>query len=165
MTVHSSSLETQAKTTGPTPVSLARPFPRQRVRIGLSTTLIGFLVFLVGARPAMFGLDRSPVVGFVQIALMLVGLAFICIGGYLSLAALWYKQPPTIPAEIGLRLVATGYVISVFCGMADIFGFGSHPLPGVPYFGPLQAAGVEFGEILIAIGFLLLIPYRLSNRP
>jgi len=105
------------------------------------------------------------VVGFVQIAVMLVGLAFICIGGYLSLAALWYKQPATIPAEIGLRLVATGYVICVFCGMADVFGFGSHPLPGVPYFGPLQAAGVEFGEIIIAIGFLLLIPYRLSNRP
>ena len=49
--------------------------------------------------------------------------------------------------------------------MADIFGFGSQPLPAVPYFGPLQAAGVEFGEIIIAVGFLLLIPYRLANRP
>ncbi|PJH76592.1 MAG: hypothetical protein CO064_00395, partial [Anaerolineae bacterium CG_4_9_14_0_8_um_filter_58_9] len=60
---------------------------RFRVRLGLSVTLLGFIVFLVGARPELFFLDRSPVVGFVQIAVFLVGLALICMGGYVSLMA------------------------------------------------------------------------------
>lgn len=139
-------------------------YPKWRVRIGLTTTLIGFLVFLLGARPALFGLDRSPVVGFIQIAVFLVGLATICLGGYSSLAALWKPGTHSIAADIGLRLVATGYLICVFTGMADVFGFGSQPPPQVPYFGPWQARGVEIGEIVIAAGFLLLIPYNHHSK-
>jgi hypothetical protein len=141
-------------------VPLAPHFPTGRVRFGLATTLMGLLVFLLGARPSLFHLDRSPVIGFVQIAVFLVGLAIICIGGYLSLAALWMGEPKSILADIGLRLVSTGYVVAVFAGMADVFGFGSQPLPQVPYFGPWQARGVELGEAIIALGFLMLIPYR-----
>ncbi|NMC53449.1 MAG: hypothetical protein GYA48_07410 [Chloroflexi bacterium] len=133
-------------------------YSRSRVRLGLSTTLAGLLIFLLGARPGIFGLDRSPVIGFVQIAVFLVGMAIICVGGYMSLMALWKGRTPSIAADIGLRLVSTGYVVAVFTGMADVFGFGSHPLPEVPYFGPLQARGVVIGEIIIGIGFLLLLP-------
>ncbi len=132
---------------------------RTRIRVGLVTTFIGLFVFTVGAKPGWFGWDRSPVVGFVQISVFLVGLAIICIGGYISLLALWRGEPRTIAADIGLRLVSTGYVIAVFAGMADVFGMGSQPLPQVPYFGPWQATGVLIGQIVIAIGFLLLIPY------
>lgn len=134
--------------------------PRRRIRIGVSLTLLGYLMFLLGARPDLFGADRSPVIGFVQVAVMLIGLGFICIGGYISLMALWKGKDPTIAADIGQRLVATGFVLAIFAGMADIFGFGSHPLPGVPYFGPLQARGVIIGEAIITIGFLLLIPKK-----
>lgn len=141
-----------------------RPYSRRRIRTGLIVTLIGFVIFLIGVRPAIFGLDRSPVIGFVQIAVFLVGLALICIGGYLSMMALWKKQQPSIAADLGLRLVATGYVIAVFAGMADIFGLGSHPLPGLPYFGHWQAFGVESGQAIIAIGFLLLIPFRKKDE-
>jgi hypothetical protein len=63
-------------------------------------------------------------------------------------------------ADIGMRLISTGYVIAVFTGMADVFGMGSQPLPGVPYFGPWQSAGVLIGQIMIAIGFLMMIPYH-----
>jgi hypothetical protein len=135
-----------------------------RIRIGLSVVLFGFLVFLVGVRPALFGLDRSPVVGFVQISVFLVGLAVICIGGYITMMAFWRNGNRTIPADIGSRLVATGYVVAVFSGMADVFGFGSQVRPRVPFFGPWQAAGVQIGEMLIAIGFLLLIPYQLQKK-
>ncbi len=131
---------------------------RQRVRLGLLTTLIGLLIFLMGSRPALFGLDRSPVVGFVQISVFLVGLAIICIGGYIGLMTFWKNGDRTIAAEIGSRLVATGYVVAVFSGMADVFGFGTRPPPAVPVFGPWQATGVQIGECLIAIGFLMLIP-------
>lgn len=133
---------------------------RRRVRVGVILTLLGFGMFLLGARPDLFGADRSPVIGFVQIAVFLVGLGVICIGGYISLAALWRGRTPTIAADIGLRLVATGFVLAVFAGMADVFGLGSHPLPGVPYFGHLQARGIILGEAVITLGFLLLIPYE-----
>ncbi len=157
-----------------TPTPSFTPFPdttpkpsrgwRTRAHTGLAVTLAGFLVFLLGARPSLFGLDRSPVVGFVQVAMFLVGLAIISLGGYASLMALWKGQPVSIAAEIGQRMVATGYVIAVFSGMADIFGMGSHPLPGVPFFGPLQALGVEIGQLLIAVGFIMLVPFG-KDRP
>src|SRR5512143_19492 len=79
---------------------------RMRVRSGLFLALVGLLVFLVGARPSLFGLDRSPVVGFVQIAVFLVGLAIICMGGYVGLMAFWRNGSRTIAADIGSRLVA-----------------------------------------------------------
>ena len=65
---------------------------------------------LIGAKPSWFGFDRSPVVGFIQIAVMLIGLAIICISGYTAVHALWRKRQPPIAADIGLRLVSTGYV-------------------------------------------------------
>lgn len=131
----------------------------RQVRFGLILTLVGLFIFLLGARPSLFGMDRSPVIGFVQLATLLVGLAIICLGGYICLAALWNSTPRSIAADIGLRLVTTGYVIAVFAGMADIFGFGSHRYPDLlPYFGPLQAIGVQIGEAIIAIGFIMLLP-------
>lgn len=135
---------------------------RLRTRTSLITTFVGLFIFLVGTKPDWFGWDRSPVVGFVQIAVFLIGLGIICIGGSMGLLGLWRGTHRTIPADIGLGLVSTGYVVSVFTGMADVFGMGSQPLPLVPYFGPWQASGVLAGQVLIAVGFLLLIPYRLK---
>lgn len=131
---------------------------RLRIRLGLSLLILGLLIFVLGTDPGLFGLDRSPVTGFVQISVFLIGLASICMGGYITLSSLWNGSQRTIGADIGLRLVATGYVISVASGMADVFGFGSQPFPKIPYFGPLQAVGVIIGEAVIASGFLLLIP-------
>ena len=156
----------EAQTAAPDLIRSDSPrFPtpsRLRVRVGLALTLFGLWVFMVGAKPGWFSLDRSPVVGFVQIAVFLVGLAMICIGGYIGMLTLWKGTQRTIAADFGLRLVSTGYVVAVFAGMADVFGMGSQFLPDVPYFGPWQAAGVLIGEIMIAIGFLMLIPYRTS---
>ena len=139
-------------------------YPMRRIRIGLALTLIGFLIFLIGARPDVFGLDRSPVIGFVQVAVFIVGLAVICVGGYISLMALWKDQHIGILADIGQRLVATGYVVMVFAGMADIFGLGSHVFPSLPYFGIWQQRGVEFGQALTALGFFLMIPFGTPQR-
>lgn len=130
-----------------------------RIRIGMVVMIFGFVVYLLGADPSVFGMDRSPVTGFVQIAVFLIGLAFMCIGGYITLNALWNGQEKSILADIGLRVVATGYVVAVACGMADIFGFGNHPFPEIPYFGPVQALGVMVAEAVIVLGFLMIIPY------
>ncbi|MBK9926046.1 MAG: hypothetical protein IPP66_12240 [Anaerolineales bacterium] len=137
-----------------------------RIRFSLISVIFGFFVFSVGAKPNWYGWDRSPVVGFIQIAVFLIGLAMICIGGYVGLVALWGKEPRSIIADIGMRLVGTGYVVSVFTGMADIFGMGTQPLPMVPYFGPWQSGGVLIGQIVTAIGFLMMIPYhQFFRRP
>lgn len=130
-----------------------------RLRVGIIFTIVGLFVYILGANPAIFGLDRSPVTGFIQIAVFLVGLAIICIGGFITLNALWNGEEKSIAADFGLRLVATGYVIAVATGMADVFGLGNHTFPNIPYFGPWQAVGVMIGEAVILIGFLMIIPY------
>jgi hypothetical protein len=134
-------------------------YSRRRIRNGLMVTLIGFFIFLLGARPSIFGLDRSPIIGFVQIAALLLGLGIICIGAYICMIGLWKNSPISIAAEIGMRMVATGFVIAVVAGMADVFGLGSHPL-SKPFFGPIQALGVQIGELVIASGILLMVPYH-----
>ncbi len=135
-----------------------------RIRFSLMCVGLGLFIFVVGAKPSWFGWDRSATVGFIQIAVFLVGLALICTGGYVGLAALWGKEQRTIIADIGLRLIGTGYVIAVFTGMADVFGMGSQALPKVPYFGPWQAGGVLMGQFVIAVGFLMLIPYHYHSN-
>lgn len=153
--------QSAALTADATTEQIPQRYSVSRVRGGLLLTTVGFLIFMLGVRPGLFGLDRSPVIGFVQIATFLVGLGIVCVGGYISLLGLWGNSPLSILADIGSRLVATGYVVSVFSGMADVFGFGSHlPPESIPYFGEWQALGVTFGEAVIAIGFMLLVPFR-----
>jgi hypothetical protein len=135
-----------------------------RIRLGLVITVGGFLVFMVGCHPALIGMDRSMLVGVVQVVVLLVGLLVICLGGYVCVVALWKGQPLSIPADIGLRLIGTGYVIAFFSGFADVFGLGTHKPPNIPFFGPWQARGVIGGEIVIIIGFLMVLPL-LFTRP
>lgn len=141
--------------------STQAPAKNGKVRkgFGVGFTLFGFLVFLLGTSPELFGLDRSEIIGFVQITVFLFGLAFICLGGFVIFQIIWAGIQKTIAAEVGLRLAATGYVIALVSGMADVFGLGTRPLPNVPFFGYWQARGVLLGEILIVIGFVLMIPF------
>ena len=136
------------------------PLSGKRIRFGIYGVLAGFLIFLLGAEPDLFGLDRSPVVGFVQISFMLVGLGIICLSGYFVVRALWRHTVPSIAADIGTRIVSTGFVIALFSGMADIFGIGSQTLPNIPFFGVWQARGMEIGMGVIAIGFVMMFPYQ-----
>ena len=139
------------------------PNGARRVRVGLGIVIFGLLLFVLGLEPDLFRLDRSPVVGFVQIAVFLIGLAVICVGGYMSFSLQWVGGERSLAADIGLRLVSTGYVIAFISGMADILGLGTQPFPKIPYFGPLQAAGVILGEVVIAIGFLLVTLPKKAN--
>jgi len=133
---------------------------RPRIRLGLVITILGLSAFVLGVNPGLFKMDRSPVVGFVQIAVFLIGLALICMGGYITLNTLWNGREKSIGADIGFRLVATGYVITVASGMADILGFGTQTFPAIPYFGIWQSIGVISGIMIIAVGFILMIPFE-----
>ncbi len=135
-----------------------------RVRLGLTMVFLGGVLFLLGAEPGLFGQDRSPVTGFIQILAFLIGLGFVCTGGYFTLSAHWNGYQKTISADIGVRLVATGFVIAVASGMADLLGFGSQVYPKIPYYGPWQEGGVLLGQAVIALGFLLMYPFHHSHR-
>ena len=135
-----------------------------RIRVSIATTLLGLLIFAIGAKPIWFNLDRRPVVGFVQLSVFLAGLAIICLGGYIGLLTLWWGRERSIISDIGARLVGTGYVVCIFAGLADIFGMGTQPFPESPHFGPWQASGVLIGQGIIALGFLLLIPFYSSRK-
>jgi len=135
------------------------------MRIGILITVLGFFVFILGADPSLFGLDRSPTVGFVQSATFAFGLAIICLGGCISLKAsspASYKQ--SLVEDIGLRLIGTGYLVSLVSALADVFGLGTHAGKALPFLGPAQATGVVIGEIIIAIGFAMFIPHRDSSH-
>ncbi len=132
----------------------------RRVQFGLIVSTLGSLVYFLGLKPQLLGLDRSPVLGFMQIGVMLVGLSMISLGGHQAMRGLWGRRKSSIAAEMGARLVGTGLVIAIFSGLADIFGLGSHTFPTmVPFFGKWQARGVQAAEGMIAIGLLLMIPY------
>ncbi len=136
-----------------------------RINIGIGLTIAGFLVFILGADPGIVNLDRSPVVGFVQSATFSAGLAMLCLGGFIGLKSCQRAgHSQSLAQDIGLRLVATGYLIALVSGMADVFGFGTQAYPALPFFGPWQAAGVIVGEIIIAVGFLLYLPFP-SSQP
>lgn len=131
---------------------------RLRKRAGLVLAVMGLIVFLVGAVPELFGADRSPVVGFIQIEVFLAGLGLIGLGGYFAMEGLWRDQPKLVVTEIGARLLGTGYVIALASGMADVFGLGTRPLPAVPFFGYWQGFGVLIGELVMIAGFVLMSP-------
>jgi hypothetical protein len=135
-----------------------------RVRFSLTCVGIGLFIFVIGAKPNWFGWSMIPEVGFFQIVVFLIGLALVCIGGFIGISALWGREERSILADFGSRLIGTGYVISAFAGMADIFGMGAQTLPDTPYFGPLQASGVLIGQFVIAVGFLMFIPYQLHLK-
>jgi hypothetical protein len=135
-------------------------------RLGITSALFGFLLFLLGADPGLFGLDRSEAIGFVQVGLFTLGLLLICFGGTMSLNSLWPRHWKSIAADIGVRLTWTGFIISLAAGMADIFGLGTRPIfSDTPFFGYWQARGVLMGEIAIILGLLLMIPYRKPQPP
>lgn len=135
-----------------------------RVRFSLICVGVGLFIFVIGAKPNWLGWSTIPEVGFIQIAVFLVGLALICVGGFIGISALWGREQRSILADFGSRLIGTGYVIAVFAGMADVFGMGAQTLPDIPYFGPLQASGVLIGQFVIAAGFLMFIPYHLHTK-
>lgn len=136
-----------------------------RVRLGLVVTVLGFFVFILGAKPEWLFLDYTPVIGFAQICIFMIGLVVICIGGHIGLTGIWGGEEKSIVADIGVRLVATGYVIAIFSGLADVFGMSIKDNPRGPFFGPWQQTGIEIGMAVIAIGMLMVIPWRRFRKP
>jgi hypothetical protein len=105
--------------------------------------------------------NRATFARPLEIIVILVGLAIDGLGGAFGLYRMWNGQPKLFIYDVGLRLLITGFLIAFISAMADYLGVGGHHL--LPYFGPLQAAGVYLGEGVIGAGFLMMFPYRIHN--
>ena len=143
-----------------------KPLNRKQMswaRRWMTLALLGLLLFLVGVEPDFIGMDRSPVVGFVQIGVWLVGLALLLLGGTLSVRVIRNGHPTSLRADIGLRLIATGYVVAAADSLADFIAIGSHSMPFV-YFGPVQTIGLIVGIATSLIGVLLYWPFGANRR-
>jgi hypothetical protein len=119
--------------------------------------LIGLLVFVMGVAPDLMGMDRSRVIGFIQMGVWLTGLGLVLLGAFLAVRVVRNGRPMSLRAEIGTRLIATGFVISATSTLADFLSIGSHRLPWV-YFGPLQLGGLVAGVVISLIGVVLYWP-------
>ena len=125
-----------------------------RIRFSLISVGLGLFIFADRSKTRLVWLEQSPS-GRVctdrgPSRWSGADLLWVVLLGFLRL---WGKEQRSIVADIGLRLIGTGYVISVFAGMADVFGMGAQTLPDNPYFGPLQASGVLIGQFVIADRF------------
>ena len=123
----------------------------------MTMVLIGLFIFLIGIYPNLIGMDRSSVVGFVQIGVWLLGLGVLLLGATLAMKVIRNGHPTTLRSEVGLRLIATGYVLAVTASFADFLGIGSHALPGISY-GPLQVFGLALGVMVSLLGVILYGP-------
>ena len=123
----------------------------------MTLVLIGLFIFIIGVYPNLIGMDRSPVVGFVQIGVWLLGLGLLLIGATMSVRVIRNGYPNSLKSEVGLRLIATGYVFAVAASFADFLGIGSHTLPGISY-GPLQVVGLALAVLISLLGVILYWP-------
>jgi hypothetical protein len=133
--------------------------PRQITwaRRWMTLVILGLLVFLVGINPDLIGMNRSRVIGFIQMGVWLSGLGVLLLGAVLTVRVVRNGRPMSLRAEVGTRLIATGYVISAAASLADFLAIGSHRLPWV-YLGPLQVAGLAGGVLVSLLGVLLYWP-------
>jgi hypothetical protein len=140
--------------------------PRQVVwaRRWMTMVLIGLIVFMIGIQPDLIGMNRSPAVGFIQIGVWLTGLAMLLIGAYAAVRVVRNGRPNSLWADIGLRLIATGYVIAATSSLADFIGLGAHHMPDV-WFGPLQTFGLLLGIVTCLGGILMYWPRGQGDKP
>jgi len=119
--------------------------------------IVGIVAFIIGIDPDLIGMNITPVVGLAQMSLWLAGLALVLIGGYAAVRIVRNGRPSSLRAEIGTRLMATGFVFAAVASMADYMGIGTQRFPNLS-FGNVQVFGLVFGIVVSLIGLVLYWP-------
>jgi uncharacterized membrane protein len=133
------------------------PLTRRQIRWArrwMTIVVIGFFIFIIGVQPDILGLNRSLTVGFVQIGVWLFGLAIHVVRN---------GKPTSLRADIGLRLIATGYVVAMVASLADFIGVGAQRMPFIT-FGPVQVIGLVTGVLLSLLGVVLYWPRQKKTK-
>jgi hypothetical protein len=127
-------------------------------RLWMTVMLIGLLIFMVGIQPDLIGMNRSITVGFVQIGVWLTGLAILLVAAYSTVRVIRNGKANSLRADIGIRLIATGYVVAAVGSLADFIGVGAHRMP-IIHFGYIQMIGLVTGVLLSMLGVILYMPW------
>lgn len=135
----------------------------QRV-LALIFFILGAALCVVAISLDYIGLDITPGFGAVQMLQFLLGVSCLTLAVFLYLHTL--RQPdvsPSLQADIGMRLAATGLVFMYVAGFSDLIGIGTHVHPTFarPFVGPLQLVGIFIGALSIITGMLL---YHTSRK-
>jgi hypothetical protein len=123
--------------------------------------LVGLGAFVIGVEPDLIGMNLTPHVGIVQMSTWLAGLAAMLIGGYAAVRIIRNGRPNSLRAEIGVRLIATGYVFSLVASLADYLGIGTQHFPNLS-FGRIQIIGLALGIVVSIVGLILYWPHPQS---
>jgi hypothetical protein len=127
-------------------------------------SLVGLGAFIIGVDPDLIGMNLTPHVGIVQMSTWLAGLAATLIGGYAAVRIIRNGRPTSLRAEIGVRLIATGYVFSLVASLADYIGIGTQHFPNLS-FGRIQVIGLAFGIVVSVVGLILYWPHPRISEP
>lgn len=133
-------------------------------QIGIALAVLGGVLTLMGLFPGLTGVEPTLGIGVVQVFMVLAGYGLIILGAVIYVKFTFYAGVAiNLMQQIGLRLGMTGLLFASLCGLADIFGFGSHLRgPGSDiYLGRLQAFGMIASFTVSALGVLL---YALAGR-
>lgn len=130
-------------------------------QFGLSVAVLGVVIALMGLFPSIIGLEATPGVGVLQILVVLVGMGLLIGGAFIFVQSTFYPHiRHNLAQQIALRLSMTGLVVSIASGLADVLGFGSHPV-GLetqrPLLGPYQMAGLIAGFFIASFGVLIFV--------
>jgi hypothetical protein len=135
------------------------PEPSRLARLSITLIIIGGFVMLVGIYPELIRLNANPqVFGILQIFTFLLGLGIVTLGGYLFVYnTIHHEREQRLRHDVGLRLMATGYVFCAASILADVLGFGSHNIimEQQAYLGNVQFIGIFAGLGTILAGIFL----------
>lgn len=136
--------------------------PRGMTRVGRIATLtlfiVGTLLCALALAAELLNLDFTPGFGVVQMFQLLVGLSMLTISGFWHIRSLRpVNPPPSLQADIAVRIALTGLLFALAAGMSDLLRIGTHVAPRFdrPYVGPLQLAGIVVGIVAIVLGMWL----------
>ena len=125
----------------------------------MTVVLAGFFIFAIGVDPDLIGMNRSPIIGFVQMGVWMTGLTILLIAATATVRVVRNGRSHSLRADVGLRLIATGYVVAATASFADFLSIGSHQMPQV-YFGEVQVMGLALGVLTSLIGIVLYWPRK-----
>lgn len=135
-------------------------------QFGIALGALGVVLTFMSLFPGAIGMTNPTAgIGIVQFAGILSGFALLIIGAIMYVKFTFYEgRTATLAQQIGVRFALTGLVLAGMIGLADVFGFGSHPrtLASDAFFGPLQAVGTLMGFVIASLGISL---YALTGSP
>jgi hypothetical protein len=140
-----------------------------RVRRAVTLVLFGLGIALVAVAAVVEILDLglTPGFGVLQTLVFLLGITALTVAVYLHLGTLRPPDtPPSLQADIGVRLSLTGLVLCYVCGFADLIRIGTHVQPEFdrPFIGSLQLGGLLLGLLVLVSGMILYYTSR-GKRP